>query len=348
MKALFISVALIVTIASCNSKAEEKKPVLQKEEAIPVKLLPLEAKQGEQLIEATGLIGTENEARLSFKIGGIIETVLVKEGQNVKKGQLLASLKSTEIEAQEQQVKITLEKAVRDYQRTANLYKDSVATLEQLQNARTGVDLAKQNLQQISFNKQYANIYAPTDGFIVKKTGNPGELASPGNPIIVMNAISASSSWVLKIGIADQQWAAISNGDKATVSIDAFPGKSFSAVVSKKSLAADASSGSFLLELKLHMQGEKPAIGMFGKAIITTSHKASELTIPYEALLEANSFKGYVFATNDRLHVSKVLVTISRITNDRVFLSGGLSGYQYLVITGSPYLTENSLIRVIK
>lgn len=346
MKSILIIATAVLAFTACQPKAKEEKAKMQ-EDIIPVKLLALESQQGAQQVEATGLIGTENEARLSFKIGGVIETVNVTEGQHVKKGQLLASLKATEIEAQVQQVQIALEKAVRDYQRASNLYKDSVATLEQLQNAKTGVDIAQQNLQQVKFNRQYASIYAPTDGFIVKKIGNPGELASPGSPVIFMNAISGSSKWILKTGVADQQWAAVSNGDKASVTIDAFPGKTFKGVVSKKALAADMASGSFLLEIQVNIENEKPAIGMFGKAFIQTSNKTNALSIPYEALLEANGYVGYVFATNDQKKVSKVTVSISRITNDKVYLSGGLEGYKYLVVTGSPYLTENATIKVI-
>ena len=130
MKALFISLSLALFLTSCQSKSKEEPTKSQQEDAIPVKLLALESQQGEQVVEATGLIGTENEARLSFKIGGIIESVAVKEGQNVKKGKLLESLKSTEIEAQFQQVQLDLEKAVRDYKSAANLYKNSVETLE--------------------------------------------------------------------------------------------------------------------------------------------------------------------------------------------------------------------------
>jgi RND family efflux transporter MFP subunit len=153
------------------------------------------------VINASGLVSTENEARLSFKIGGIIEKIYVKEGDRIKKGQLLATLKSTEIASQVQQVQLTVEKAQRDYQRANNLYKDSVVTLEQLQNAKTGLDIARQNLQQVAFNQEYSKIYAPADGFVVKKIGNEGELASSGSPVLFANALSASSKWILKIGL---------------------------------------------------------------------------------------------------------------------------------------------------
>ena len=93
---------------------------------------------------------------------------MVREGDQVRKGQLLATLKSTEISAQVQQVQLSLDKATRDYERASNLYKDSVATMEQWQNAKTGLDIAKQNYQQASFNQQYSKIYANQDGLSLK------------------------------------------------------------------------------------------------------------------------------------------------------------------------------------
>ena len=165
MRILFISVIAVI-LTACNEKATEIKSVIN-EGAIPVKLTPINQDTALNLINASGLLSTEDEARLSFKISGIIEKVFVKEGDHVKKGQLLATLKSSEIAAQVQQVELTVE-SQRDYQRADNLYKDSVATLEQLQNAKTGVDIARQNLQQVAFNQQYSRIYAPADGFIVK------------------------------------------------------------------------------------------------------------------------------------------------------------------------------------
>jgi RND family efflux transporter MFP subunit len=277
-------------------------------------------------------------------MAGVIESILVTEGQQVKKGQLLATLKSTEIAAQVQQVQLAVDKAQRDYQRAVNLYKDSVATLEQLQNAKTGVDIARQNLQQAAFNQQYAKIYAPSDGFIVKKIGSAGELAGPGSPVLFMNSVSGSSKWILKTGVPDKEWAVIAVGNKATVTFDAFPGKSFHAVVSKKALAADAVSGSFELQLQVDFGKEQPATGIFGTASITPSHASEGYSIPYEALLEANGKSGFVFVTDDRRTVKKVPVTISSIANNTAYISSGLQGHPYVVTSGSPYLADNSSI----
>ncbi len=347
MRILFIFIIAVIVLQACNGKATGKKSTINSE-VIPVKLLPINQDTTSNVINASGLLSTENEARLSFKISGIIEKIFVKEGDHVRKGQLLATLKSAEIAAQVQQVQLAVEKAQRDYQRADNLYKDSVATLEQLQNAKTGVDIARQNLQQVAFNQQYSRIYAPTDGFVVKKTGNEDELASSGSPVLFMNAVSGSSKWILKIGLSDKEWAAIEVKNKATVTVDAFPGQLFNGVVGKKSISADAASGSFQAEVQVDFGKQQPAIGMFGTASIIPLHSSVGFSIPYEALLEANGKKGFVFVSDDKKTVTKIAVTIFGISNNVVYIEDGLQGHAYVITSGSPYLNDNSVIKPIQ
>ncbi|MFX5789426.1 hypothetical protein ABTE25_20235, partial [Acinetobacter baumannii] len=84
------------------------------------------------------------------------------------------------IESQLQQAKLAFEKAERDFARVKNLYQDSVATLEQYQNAKTGLDVAKRTVDLVQFNKQYTAIYAQADGFVTKKLANAGEVIAAG------------------------------------------------------------------------------------------------------------------------------------------------------------------------
>ena len=347
MKQFNIYLSFFILLASCSGKGPEANQSNLKK-AIPVRVAAIDTAIRLNAVTASGLISTEDEARLSFKIGGVIERILVEEGQQVRKGQLLASLNSTEITAQVQQAELALEKAKRDYERAAILFKDSVVTLEQFQNIKTALELTKQNLQQVLFNSKYASIYAPSDGFILKKILNVGEIIDAGSPVLLMGALDKTSKWVLRVGVADKEWALIETGNKAMVSIDAFPGRSFLAVVSKKALIADLASGSFEIQLILDLKGLQPAIGMFGKAIITPSKPIKGFSIPYEALLEANGQKGFVFVTKDQKTVHRIEVTIASIENNRVILSDGLSDYPFVIISGSPYLTEGANINITR
>lgn len=318
------------------------------QDTIAVRLEMLQQGMLAGAITTTGLLATEDETKLSFKVGGVIETVSVQENDFVKAGQVLATLKSTEVAAQVTQVQLALQKAERDYERTLNLYKDSVTTLEQLQNAKTGLDMAREAVATASFNQQYARIYAPASGFVVKKLMGSGEIAAPGMPVLVLNHVSGASQWVLRCGVTDSQWAATEVGNEASVTLDAFPGKVFKARVSNKALSADPQTGTFTLEIRVMLQGEKPAIGMFGRAQIIAARPSYVALIPYSALLEADGNVGYVFVTNDNVSVQKREIRLGKLYNDKVEVLSGLENMRYVVVAGSAFLSEASVIKVIQ
>jgi RND family efflux transporter MFP subunit len=345
MKSTFVLTTMLLIFQACKQPAKPSA-IPTPGEAIPVTLAPVQTGGLANSIEATGLLFTEDESKLSFKIGGVVESVFVSEGDFVKAGQVLATLKNTEIASQVSQVQLNVQKAERDYERAYNLYQDSVATLEQLQNAKTGLDIAKQGLSAANFNKQYARIIAPASGFVVKKLMSAGEIAGPGMPVFLINHVSGNSHWILRTGVSDAEWANIVLGDKAMVTLDAFPGKTFNARVTNRSLAADPMNGSFSVELRVDLNGEKPATGMFGKASILTGKVTYTTVIPYAALLEADGDKGYVFVTNNKKTVERKEVKLGRMYNDRVEVLSGLENNNLIVIAGSAYLSDKSTIVV--
>jgi RND family efflux transporter MFP subunit len=343
-----LTIALItLLVASCGTNANQPAPE-RKSEKIPVKVADIGKGIADDRLESSGYLSTEDEARLAFKVGGVIDKIYVREGEKIRKGQLLASLKSTEISAQVQQVELQVEKARRDYARVQNLYRDSVATLEQLQNAKTGLEIAEQGLRAAGFNQQFARIYATGDGFVVRQLKNEGEMTEGGAPLLITREVSATSQWVLTVGLSDREWASVQRGDSAILSFDAFPGKTFSGIVHRKALSANPSSGAFETELRVDFGKEQPAAGIFGRARIRVHKPVEGFSIPYDALLEANGKQGFVFVTNDGKTVQRVPVTIGTISQQVVYLVDGLEGYKQVVISGSPYLTDGSAIQVIQ
>jgi RND family efflux transporter MFP subunit len=335
-------------ISSCGKQHTESSSLPNAEEAIPVKLAPVQNLEKLNSITATGLLTTENEARYSFKIGGVIDHINVDEGQFFKKGRLLATLKITEIESQLAQANLGYEKAKRDFTRVSNLYNDSVATLEQLQNAKTGLDIARKTIDAIAFNKKYAYIYANSDGFVTKKIANEGEVISGGMPVLAINETSGAGDWVLKLGVTDKEWSMIQQGNKASVTLDAFPGKIFAGNVFRKSQAADQSSGSFQVEIKIALPNVKPAIGMFGKATIEVGNKTSLPTVPYDAVIEADGNNAFVFVPVDSSRVKRVPIVIESFNNEGVLVKSGLENVSAIVVSNSAFLNEKSIITIIK
>lgn len=346
----FTYILLIVSVLgiSCTSKKEEKAFAPSSDEAIPVQLIALNAESMRETIAVSGYISTEDQIRLSFKTGGVIDKIYVKEGDKISRGQLIATIRPTEINAIAEQASLGLQKAERDYARVKALYQDSVATLEQMQNVKTALDVAKEQVNQARFNQGFIRLTAPEEGFVLRKLKNDGELSEPGGPVILLGSLTPKKSWVLRAAVSDKEWTMIQKNDSATVVLEAFPDKTFTAIVSKKSLVADPTNGSFSVDLDVQMKDVSPANGMFGKARIHTGIKGKGFMIPYTSLIEANGKKASVFVSQDGKTVSRVDVWLDDISNDHVRVISGLEGFAYVVSSGSPYLREGSTIKPIK
>ncbi len=348
MKTHLILLLCIPLLYACSTHPGTS-PKTTSTDTIPVQVLLLQQQHNNAPISVSGQFTTDDEVLLSFKTGGIISSLRVKEGDAVKKGQLLATLNPAEINAQVQQAALSSEKAQRDFQRTQNLYKDSVATLEQLQNSKTALQLAQQQLKIAAFNRQYSEIHAPKDGFILHKLANVGQQVTPGTAVLQANGAS-SGKWLLRVGISDREWAMLQLNDQAEIQTTAMPGKIFSGIISRKSEGVDAATGIFTADITL--TGKKPqaiAAGMFGKATVAPAgHPAltGNWKIPYEALLDGDGNNGYVFITNDNKTAHKVKVTVAGIEKNTVTISDGLQNATALIISGSAYLTDNSVIRI--
>jgi RND family efflux transporter MFP subunit len=345
IKILTISALFMLLFNGCGKK-QELSTLPKSVEAIPVKTIFLSQAEMSGSVHSSGQFTTDDETMLSFKTGGIVDRIYVKEGDKIRKGQLLAILDLTEISALVNQTQIAYEKALRDYDRIENLRKDSVATLEQLQNSKTGLELARQQLNAAKFNLQYSEIRAAHDGVVLQKLANEGQIMGQGMTVLKTSS-KGRTDWILRVAVSDKEWAKIRLSDKAYVQIEALNINDMQAYVSSKAENADQMTGCFSIDLKLNNARKlNIASGMFGKAEIRLSEKNLVWQIPYDALLDGNSDQGFVFVTNDNTNAFKVPVTIDAIDGKNILVSKGLDEYKSLIVSGSAYLKDKSVINV--
>jgi membrane fusion protein, multidrug efflux system len=314
------------------------------EDPIPVRLEKVITGDQGRTLQYSGLIASNDEARLSFKTGGIISRVYVKEGDHVAAGQLLATLDLTEIEAQVKQARENVEKSQRDEHRISNLYRDTVASLEQLQNSQTQTTVAGEGLRIARFNLQYAQIRATSGGTILQKIGNEGEYVAAGAAVFLFNA-TEDNDLVVRFGVSDKDWAVLRKGEKALVSIDAYPDQRFSGVITKLAEGADAGNGTYPVEVSVLPAGHKLAPGLFCTIRLQPPAGRSYAFIPASALAEGEGSSGFVFAPNaDRRTVRKIPVHIAYLQGSLIAVSSGLDSVREVIADGVGYLTERSII----
>ena len=250
-------------------------------------------------LEVSGVISSKIEANLSFKLTGVIQRILVEEGQKVAKGQLLAHLNLAEINAQVLQAQNAVDKAERDFQRIGNLYRDSVATLEQLQDLETLLEVSQADLEIALFNQQYARIVAPTDGKVLKRFAEQGELVAAGSPILTVGSHGAGS-YIMRVSMADVDIVKLQYGDSASISFDAYPGTNFPASVTEIAEAADPGTGTFEIELTLAPGIQLIKSGFIGKASIYPTDQQPYYKISMNALVEGHQQTASVFLFDEQ------------------------------------------------
>ncbi len=344
---LIVSISCILT--ACGSSAAEIDAAPRNLTALDTYIVEVDTVSGSQMsepIEVAGLVTTDEESRPGFKIGGVIATVLIEENDDVRKGQVLARLNLTEITAQVAQADLAVDKARRDLDRVHNLYQDSVATLEQYQNAQTGLDMAERQRDIATFNKQYSEVRAPISGRVIRKLVTAGEVIGPGQPICIIQG-TQTKDWQIEAALTDDDWASVRAGDAAEVILDAYPAAPLKATVKKVGTMANASGGTFPVTLQLAANQLRLAAGLVGRVSIRPAALESRrLTIPLTAVVEAAGQNGLVFLPGADHTAQSRTVTLGSIVGDRVEVTAGLSFGDLVITTGSAWLREGDPITI--
>lgn len=342
----FITTTIIIAtlVASCGKKQENKKA--EAEEILTVEVQPVSRKSLSEPIIASGVLSSKSEMKLAFKTGGMIRRIYVQEGQSVREGQLLAELDLSEIDAQVRQAKLGLEKSERDLERVKKLYADEATTLTNVQDATTGYDVSKQSVQVAEFNQKLSRIYAPTNGRILRKISEQGELITPFSPAFVLG--TGESAYIVNVGLADRDVVKVKIGDIANVYLDAYPNEVFQARITQIAQTVNPATGTFEAELKIQPNGRKLISGFVAKAEISTGKSASMLAVPIESLVEADKNTAFVYTLNSNQTVSKTPVNIGSIFGSNVAIVSGISEGTQIVIKGANFLSDGAKVRIIK
>ena len=343
-KNITLFLALSTGFVACKSN-DDKKAVKQQEELIAVSVETLQRQSLQEPIVASGMLASKNELKLGFKTGGMIKSMLVNEGQTVKAGQLLAELDMSEIDAQVNQAKVGLAKAERDMNRVKKLFADSAATLQTLQDVTSNYEAVSQGIKVAEFNQKLSRIYAPTSGRILRKISEKGELITPFAPALILG--TGEAAYYVNVGLSDRDLVKVKLGNRAKISLDAYPNEVFTGEVTQIAQTINPATGTLEVEIKINASGKKLVSGFVAKAEIIPNDKNSFLCVPTEAIIEANGDKAFVFLINQSTQVvSRKEIKIGKIYGDVVAVLAGITESDPIVVKGANFLSDGQKVKI--
>lgn len=295
-------------------------------------------------IHASGVFARRNESILSFKTGGLIQTIAVRPGDVVKAGEVLAALRLDEIDAQVAQARAGADKARRDLGRVEALQLDRVVTLENAQDSRTAFAVAEAALRTAEFNRTHSVIVAPTAGRILRRHAEPDEIAAPGRPILGFAA--EAGGWIARVGVSEREVVRLKLGNRAEL---AWRGGAL-AEARVTQIAEGVDPATRTIEVELELTGAAPAglrSGFVADVRLFPEPGAARSVVPLAALVEGADLRAHLFVlAADGRTARRVAVDVEAIDRDSAYLRDPLPGDARIVTTGAEFVSDGRAVTI--
>jgi multidrug efflux system membrane fusion protein len=333
---------LAALLAGCTTRAATSP---EPEPAVPVHVAPVVHGEVRRPVKAAGTVGAKDRRELSFKVGGLIARVEVRDGDAVHRGQVLASLDVTELSAGVRQAREGLEKARRDRDRARTLAAAEVIPRAAGEDAETAMAIAAAALQAAEFNLLHARITAPDDGWVDRRLAEPGEVAAPGRPIVQVSGLARG--FVVRVNLPDRDVLGLAPGGGARVTLDAAPGQPLPARIAEISRSATRGTGTYQVELRLEPGRGAPRLlnGLTAKVEIERN-VADAVTVPLAALQDGDGASGSVFVA-DGGRARRIPVRVAFLQDGQVVLASGLDGVDAVVTDGAARLVDGARLHLV-
>jgi RND family efflux transporter MFP subunit len=288
--------------------------------------------------EAVGTVRPRTETKVEAQVSGRVLEVLVTAGDRVKEGRLLVRLDDSEYQARLEQARqelaaaeAALTLARREYGRLSRLLKSGAApkrdvdrAQERLSSARAAVRRVGNRVEETRIALSHTRIQAPEDGQVTRRLIEPGDLALPGRPLVVLQTGGALR---LEALVREGLIRRVGLGQELTVAVPSLetvlPGE-----VEEIVPAADPATRTFLVKVLLpDTEGLYP--GMFGRLLIPAGREEVVL-IPAAALVRVGQLETVLIRGEDGWQ--RVYVTTGQRRDGMVEVLSGLKGGETVAV----------------
>jgi len=334
----WIILAMVVGIALASAM------YLYKGKATPVTVgttVNVERGNMVSMISATGTISPVNLVDISSKISGLIEEVKVKENDQVTVGQVLLVLDDTHLQALVAQAQARLSNATNIYERTKRLEAIGSVSTQMLDSSRSDYSVAQAAYEDAVSQLNETVIRSPINGKVIGKPTPAGQAVAPGvsSPMVLLT-IADMSKMQIETQVDESDIGKIQVGQQVIFTVDAYPGKSFSGVVSNVSQKATIVSNVVYYKVLVDVAGSENLLkpSMTARVSIQVAESKNTLMVPL-AVVKSNNGEKYVMAVNNGKQ-EKRTVTTGLTSDEKIEIVSGLVEGDQVVV--SPAKTQTT------
>ncbi len=361
------AVVLTLTLTACGGEAPEPAAESRNVEPVAVQVATAALETVPFQTRASGSVEPIRRVMPGTKILGRVDAVLVREGDRVRRGQLLARLESRDLEAAVAQAEAALAMAEAQHEnarvhndRMKDLHGRGSVTDKALEDATTGFQVAGAAVAQASANVAaarvhlgYARVESPLTGWVVAKQVEAGDMTAPGAPMFTVEDVSKVK---IEVSVPEAEVVGLAEGGAARVEI---LDRQVAAIIDRIAPAGDPASRTFSVQLLLDNagggvppEGDRWILrsGMFAR--VSFEHGERQvLRVPASAVVRRGQLEGLFVVTGDdaaraRLRWVKTGRDAGDLDGGRIEILSGLEEGDRYVVAPTPELADGSAIEV--
>ncbi|HZC35184.1 MAG TPA: efflux RND transporter periplasmic adaptor subunit [Chthoniobacterales bacterium] len=362
--AFFCAGLAVLILSGIRSRIEAEKGLEKKVESSAVPLVAVihpDAASRAQEIELPGTTQAFTEAPIYARTSGYLKQWYFDIGAHVKRGQLLAEIETPELDQQLQQAESNLNSAQANLQLaevTANrwvfLLKTNVISKQETDQAVSDYNAKKATAEAVDANvrrlrrlQEFERVSAPFDGVITARDTDIGALIQNGDSTGQKELFRLAAIDVLRvyISVPEVYATAVKSGETVTLTLDAFPGETFTGTIVRNSNSIDLTSRTLNVEVDVDNPTGRLLPGAYAFVHLKLPANAGSVTIPTNALLFRA--EGLRVAVVRNAKVKLVPITIGHDYGNAVEVTSNLTPNDAVIADPSDSIMDSSRVEIL-
>jgi membrane fusion protein (multidrug efflux system) len=314
--------------------------------AVPVSVIKVATENFAGYLEVQGRVDFDQNATVGARAAGTLTSVRVQRGDQVRKGQVLATVDASVLDANIAELRTRMELAKTVYDKQAGLWKQQIGTEVQYLQAKNNYEALQRNLGSLNQQKSLYNVVAPYAGVVDNVLPKLGETVAPGAPVVQLN--SGQGGKVLA-DVSEAYAGSIKAGDKALVTLPDMGAEEISSTVRTVSRTISATSRTFTVELRLPSNmASRLRPNMVATVRIKNYGNASATVLPVD-LIQHDEQNAYVLVVNKeggKVVAAKRVIKTGQTYNGKQEVLSGLKSGDEVISAGYQNLNEGQTVKV--
>jgi RND family efflux transporter MFP subunit len=309
---------------------------------IPVEVTTIKRGLISDFILLSTNLETEKMASVYSRVQGLVDNILVEEGDNVKKGQVLMTLEADEYVLAEEKAKLNYLNQKSDFERLEAMFQQNLLSKEEFEKAKFALQGLEVDWKQAKLNLSYTRITTPIAGVVGDRFIKPGDRIQPTDKLY---SVINTTEMIAVVYAPEKELGNVKKNQRAFITSDHLQGEQYEGWIKRVSPVVDPQSGTFKITVGVKNRDNILRSGMFVNTHIITATHENAVLIPKTAIVYENEQLS-VYVVKDSI-ANKVALKVGFQDHEKVESLEGIEEGDQIIVVGQAGLKDKTKVKIV-